>query len=337
MGTKPVDDDAASGNTVDPLVQLRRLLSHLEDDELDLDAIDGEFYWRCCRRDVHIEAAKFAALITSINQEGIGTQPERIREQAEAVGNTINRLLNRFEPENPHIGRLLFQREGGTWTKLRDGRVISYPTGPKNPLGPIPIRGWEDRIELRVLSNRWTGADVEARIIAYVAGPDSGYGDWQKRPWLEAESSTESAVVRVAFAFAPAGSQSIGLALHVEPPTLALPHVIVTVAPPFPPPGTIATLYDDIVLRQRRWHERLAGIPTRQEKRVALRTWAIGLLVGAGRKTALAIREVSAILGEDEISQVQFTEDRHRLVERVPEAQPFLYAKPPRRAVAQNR
>jgi hypothetical protein len=32
----------------DPLTCLRRLVPHLNDDDLDLNAIDGEFYWRCC-------------------------------------------------------------------------------------------------------------------------------------------------------------------------------------------------------------------------------------------------------------------------------------------------
>jgi hypothetical protein len=187
------------------------------------------------------------------------------------------------------------------------------------------------------LSNRWTGADVEERIVAYLTDPQYGHGDWSRRLWFGPTASTESVVVRVAFEFAPAGSEVIDVFPRSEPLKFVQPHVVVTVAPPLPPAGTIAKLYDDIVLAQRQWHKDLAGAPTQQEKRVALRTWAIGLLVGAKRKTSYAISDVCEALGENWISEVQFTKDRRRLVERVPEAEQFLYDKPPRRPFADNR
>lgn len=337
VGTKAPENDANSANSADPLVQLRRLIPYLDDEELDLDAIDGEFYWRCCRRDLHIEVENLVALVYSFDRVEIEVSNEQKLEQAQAIENAIDHLVSRFEPEDPHIARHLFQTEGWTWIRLRDGRLTEYPTGPANPLGPPPSDAQEDRVELRIVSNRWTGADVEERIMAYLKDPQFGHGGWSRQHWPGTEPSTDSMVVRVAFEFAPAGSEVFDMFRRSQPPTLALPHIVVTVAPPIPPAGAIAKLYDDIVLGQHRWHERLTGSPTRQEKRVALRTWAVGLLVGSGRKTSLAIRDVSEVLGEEEISQVQFTEDRRRLVELVPEAQPYLYAKPPRRSLAQNR
>ena len=99
---------------------------------------------------------------------------------------------------------------------------------------------------------------------------------------------------------------------------------------PFPPAGVIAILYDVIARDQHRWHERLPGEANRQQRRTAVRTWAVGLLVGAGVKTNLAIEKVAEVMGTDEDgsgdSQVRFIQTRKDLVARVPEAEAFLYA-----------
>jgi hypothetical protein len=189
---------------------------------------------------------------------------------------------------------------------------------------------------MRVFSNRWTGVDVEKRITSYVSDAQhSGGRDDRVEP--RPETSLESVVIDVTFSFSPAGTEVTHPAPTIGVLKIAAPHIVVVVGLPLPPAGTIANLYDNNVRRERQWHERLTGAPVRQEKHVALRTWATGLLVASGCKTRDAMRDVCAIIGEDEVTQVQFTEDRLRLVERVPEAKPFLYAKPPRRSSAHDR
>jgi hypothetical protein len=281
-------------------------MSHLDDDELDLDGIDGEFFWRCCQYDI------WSAI-------------ERTRAIAHSTGR--HHLLAMQVTEDDVIVAFDLSRFGPSgWLKLRDGLVTHYFPSEGDPLG-APRNSGEHagRVELLVFSNRWTGADIEERIRSYITDPNRGIDDDGRRCWF---GQAESIFVRVAFTFVPAGNAA---------PTpfrsfrrFVRPHVVVVVGAPFPPAGTIAKLYDDNVVAKEQWDKLLAGTPKQQEKRVALRTWAVGLLVGSGHRTARAIRDVSDVLGEEEISQVQFTEDRRRLVERVPEAQPFLYAKPPR-------
>lgn len=343
MGTIPTATTEESISVEEILDVLQGLIRHLHDDMLDLDAIDGEFYWRCCRKDFHADLAQALALLPNYGEcegyeEALVTPQEleaeaaHERAQFEAFERAMKQLVIRYEPDDPLIEQHLYQQEGWDWIRLREGRMTHYPAGPKNILG-TRLNMVEDRLELRVLSSRWTGKEVESRLRTHLDNPF--LGDRNRQQWTGATPLTDQSVIRVAFEFAHAGSEVVDFSRRwVEEwpaPTLALPHVVVTVAPPFPPEGTIARLYDDIVLGHHRWHERLAGTPARQEKRIALRTWAIGLLVGAGNNTARAINDVAALLGEGAISQVQFTEDRQRLVDRVPEAQPYLYAKPPRR------
>jgi hypothetical protein len=323
MATVPSTSDLIPRLAADPLGQLRRLLSFLDDDDLDLDAIDGEFYWRCCRRDLWDEIEGLKALLQDAraHRREDGLQSE----QGQAALDAFRRLVTQFQPDDPNIMKHLLGPAG--WVRLRDGQAMLY-VDDSQPLKRPPYReGWEERVKLRVFSNRWTGTDVEERIVSSVANPGTSYGDWMRRCWFGPE---DVVAVRVAFEFAPAGTEVRDLDPSEEPLRLSLPHIIVTVAPPFPPAGAIARLYDDIVRGERQWHKRLAGAPTPQVKRVALRTWATGLLVGSGRKVDHAISDVCAVMNEPEVTSVQFTKDRLRLVARVPEAGRYVYDKPPR-------
>jgi hypothetical protein len=328
MQTVPPDDAADAANSPDPLIQLRRLLLHLDDDDLDLDAIDGEFYWRCCRRDLHAEVEKLVALISAFDPDATGPLTPEERAQAEVLLSAIDEVVRRFEPEHPLIGHFLFGTGDWRWIRLRDGRLTSYRAGPQDRLGSPPPGEREDRVELRVLSNRWQGAEVEARLRSYLDEPNNGLSVRSLRRWFD---PGEDVAVRVSFEFAPSGTIGRDDYPLRAPPTFARPQIVVTMAPPLPPEGVIARLYDAVVIQTHHWPDRLPGSASRQDTRLAARTWSIGLLVGAGQKTPYAISAVCDVLGEDWVSPVQFTEDRHRLVARVPEAQPYLYAKPPRR------
>jgi len=302
MKSVAAEDAADSPNSADPLVQLRRLIPHLDDEDLDLDAIDGEFYWRCCRPDIWSQVERYP----------VSTRGDWVSMHM------WDNIVDAFDPEER-------RRDPASWVRLRDGLVTRYMTGAQDPLGVLAGSEQEQRVELRVFSNRWSGAGVEQNIVSYLTDLERRANDGIRELWFK---PGESEVIRVAFTFVPTGSEATKPFRSLA--RFALPHIVVVIGLPLPAAGTIAKLYNEIVLEKRQWGELLTGVPTQQEKRVALRTWAVGLLVGRGHGTIKAMREVCTVLGTPEVTSVQFTDDRRRLIERVPEAQPFLYNKPPR-------
>jgi hypothetical protein len=104
-----------------------------------------------------------------------------------------------------------------------------------------------------------------------------------------------------------------------------LPFIMVTVALPAPPKGILALAYDGIVRDQKQWHLDLPGGASKQEKEVAIRTWATGLLIATGVHSAVAQTEVAKATNREVVSHVRFGEDRKRLIVRVPEAAAYLY------------
>ena len=104
-----------------------------------------------------------------------------------------------------------------------------------------------------------------------------------------------------------------------------LPFIMVTVALPAPPKGILALAYDGIVREQQRWHRELPGGASKQEKEVAIRTWAVGLLMADGMRAADALGVVATATNRHVVSHVRFGEDRKRLIMRVPEAAAYLY------------
>ncbi len=312
------------------LSTLERLAGHL--DEIDLDAIDGEFYWRCCRIDLLLAVDNLTASVNRIS----GRERGRLTEAETGVLDAYDGLLNRFQPQFPNLDHHL---EHADWVRLRDGWVSMCQTAATPPFD-VGSRGFPwgvgsaTRVELRVFSSGWTGAVVEQRIQSYIANPTLAES-WGERFEPRPKRPAQSVSVHVDFRFVAAGAEVDVYRLNSSGSStlpLALPHVLVHVGLPLPAPGIVAGLYDAVVIGDKKWNAALLGNANRQEKRVALRTWAVGLLLAAGRKVDTAMREVCAALQEPEVTQVQFVEDRRRLVERVPEAQPYLYQRPPRGA-----
>ena len=113
------------------------------------------------------------------------------------------------------------------------------------------------------------------------------------------------------------------------------PYIEAVIGLPLPPPGVIALNYDAVVRKHHRWHESLPYEANRQAKKSAIRTWAVGLLVGMGEDTDAAMRVFCDKIDPErcEVSQDKFTRDRKLLLERVPEATNHLYQRKPRGAV----
>lgn len=302
------------------LAVLADVRDHLDED--DLDTIDGEFYWRCCRPDV-IQA------VDSLRKRIRGLR-DRDRSAGDAYGVQTLRdyeaLRTRYQADFPNVLDYLVM---GGRLALRD----AYPTRMSvRAYDPFCRRhfdvGSETLVELRVFSGAWSGSDVETRLRSYLLGP---WINKEERDRLEPEPSRppDSVAVRVALALVDQEQASDAFPRYGDI-DFTPPHVVVSVGLPLPPEGEIARMYDVIVRGDRRWHLRLGRGATRQEKRVAIRTWAAGLLVGSGGKTAKAIYEACNALNEEPVSEVQFSQDRVRLLARVPEASSYLRVKPAR-------
>lgn len=299
---------------------LERLTSNL--DPIDLDAIDGEFYWRCCRTDLLLAVEKLKELL----QEHRGRERGVLNEKGQSILDAYYQLLARFQPDFPNIQQHLVN---GDWIRLRDGGITHVQLGADRPFGFGLGRESATWVELRVTSAAWSGAAVEQRIRSYIDTPQVA-DNWGRRFDPSPPRPKGSVSVRADFQLVTPGDDSCSLDSVFGRAPLALPHILVWVGLPLPAAGVLASLYESVVIGDKKWNLELQGVANRQERRVALRTWAVGLLVAGGRKTNLAMAEVCALLGEPEVTQVQFTEDRRRLVERVPEAKPFLYQRTPR-------
>lgn len=299
---------------------LERLASDL--DAVDLDAIDGEFYWRCCRTDLLLAVEKLKGALHEYRRRERGV----LNEKGRSVLDAYHQLLARFQPELPN---LLDRLVGNDWIRLRDGGIAHVQRKVDRPFGVGLDTESATWVGLGVVSPAWSGATVERRIRSYIGNPRIA-DQWGRRFDPAPPRPEGSVAVRAEFQLVAPGDDLWHLNSLFGGAPLALPHILVWVGLPLPAEGVLASLYEAVVIDDKQWNRELRGVANRQECRVALRTWAVGLLVAGGRKTNLAMAEVCALLGEPAVTQVQFTEDRLRLVERVPEAKPFLYQRSPR-------
>jgi hypothetical protein len=302
--------------------------------ETGLEEIDGDFYWYCCRADL------LESLRTCRTQYPSFTDP----------------IPDHTSP----AAQLLYLRHALAWAvRLRDifdELFDSYPlpvferliTGAPVPVRvPEAFRCWEDDgtvCRVRVYSGVTTGAEVEQalRDLERQYG-GSAWGEpglaIDRDEWvLPPDNPPRSPRGRI-LALRNGDPNVVCLAKFVEfhlvegpaysgeREPVCFPYVEVVVHSPPPPPGTIAHDFDQVVCEDRQWHLRLPGAGTTQEKEVALRTWGVGLLMGCGLGFDEAMRRVCEQMETPEVSQACFGNDRRRLLERVPEAQPYLYAR----------
>lgn len=334
MQPLPLDPDRRLGRSLPklhPPTRRSRVLALAADlaDDLevtDLDAVDGEFFWRCCRADL-LEAAEALVKgrprpIGASTPRGDGSShDDDVLDARVAPMGVFDHLRDglRFAGDflalADEVARLY---PGVVWRRLLDGERVAmraaeaevrHPDGRGGP-------GEGARLHLRVFSGAWAGAQVEdelrrlaearARRVVAVPGPAAG-----------------EVAVRLAFSFVGAGRDPDGASEDGRPRP---PHVEVVAPFPLPPTGVVAREYDALVRGELRWHLGLPGGGSRQEKEVALRTWAVGLLVAAGEPFGDAMHAVAGVAAVIPVSQARFGQDRRRLVERVPEAEAYVFA-----------
>jgi len=303
---------------------LADLAAHLG--PLALDDVDGEWYWRCCRTDLLDQLDDTLARHPSLADPEPRPDPRRMHDY---LGFMRLRAWNVLRVER-EVERLY---PSSVWERLMDGDRV-----PMRPPDVATVRYDHAHYLLaRVFSGAWDGAHVEGALrSAYDEAVDRAVGTALGED-ESGETESAGAAQSGASRAPPHGGVSVQVdfSLVDDPrhadaafgPAIRVPYVQVEVHLPLPPKGTIAREYDAIVRAHRRWHQLLPGGTSRQEKEVALRTWAVALLVAQGDRFPEAMRIVSMQAGVSEVSQARFGHDRQRLIERVPEAEPYLFAR----------
>ena len=282
---------------------------------VDLDAIDGEFFFRCCHRG-------FDGII--------GTIRDRLRGADDGAVFRAALDLHTSEYRVPLEVALAYLSSDGARLRLRDPdlKVEKRVEGP--PDEPIFV---PDHIRMKVFSGATTGRDVarmicgadpfpaprptdttvEVRFKFRIVNADPGS--------LEAKDFHAAGMV-----FWDVFSDASGHGCRWERrDSPGAPYVEVAAWPPLPSATVIELTYDEEVRRRRGWHKLLLGASA-QEPWGALRTWTIALLMkqvdmGFGLAHHAWCQHVGA---SEDLSSQRYHQERDRLFSRVPEAERFL-------------
>lgn len=305
-------------------------------DAIDLDVIDGEFYWRFCRQDLFPAIERLVGDAKALISRFDGAAGrEGVLEWRAAWDEVWLGFTGRFAGELPNVVDYIFD---GGWLRLRDAHFVWSHEYTTDLFGRFPMeKDVESRATIRVFTRGWSGAEVERRLRAWMTRdhPDPR----QRAPWERWREGARTApwpdhAAAVSATFRLVRDEAAEPWLPGGRPPFAAPHVVVTTALPLPPDGVIARLYDAIVREQHSWHEQLLGAANADDARRALRTWALALSMKAGLTYLDAARRVGALLNPDdpdEVSYPQFQEDRAALIERLPkDAEPYLRVRPAR-------
>jgi hypothetical protein len=289
------------------------MLEELADDleRVDLDTIDGEFYWRCCRVDLIDQVERICA--SPLREKRHVERDDRRYEEAEDAFGFLRQGLRRAKLVRDMATNAADLYPRAVWRRLLEGeRVAMRAAEVTKHQDDLTASGL--MLRLRVTSGAWTGADVEAELRRQASTVIGSL--------LNSDEHMLADDVGVSVRFSLIASTP-------EKSTNATPSVEVSVPYPLPPKDAIAREYDALVRGEMAWHLRLPGGGTRQEKETALRTWAVGLLMAAGAPFGSAMDLASQRASLAEVSQTRFGQDRQRLLERVPEALDFIYARAP--------
>jgi hypothetical protein len=302
------------------------LLDDLAEDlnAIDLDTIDGEFYWRACRIDLMEQVQRLCADRHKPIQSTISDIDKP--EEPDAVLGFLRQGLRHANALYATEAKVAALYPRSVWRRLLEGERVAMRAAEAEVRGDGTGEG--RTLYVKIYSGAWTGSDVEAEVRRQ---------DPDRLQWLDGDSDrkgTGNAVrLSVDFSFSDEADTT------QAPVELTQRHRFVTVGIPLPgpPPGVIRREYEALVCEQQEWHRRLPGGGSRQDKEVAIRTWAVGLLVADGMRFPEAMRLVSKRDQIGEVSQARFGQDRQRLVERVPESNPYLFVKrnPPSSAALQ--
>ena len=296
----------------------QRILTLLDDlvDELellDLDTIDGECYWRGCRLDLLERVEALCATGPRSTPEDRFTHDDH--EEPEEALVFLRQGLRRANALHAIEAKAASLYPRAVWRRLLEGERLAM----RSAEGEVHTSGTGAKtLFLKIFSGAWRGAEVEAEVRRQ---------DPDRSNWLDGGvgPDTSDEDVRLAVTFALASEARARVAPSFDPPRV--PYVVVTLPLPGPPAGVIGREYDALVCGDKGWHRHLPGGGTRQDKEVALRTWAVGLLMLHGMGFGEAMRVVCQRARLVEVSQTRFGQDRKHLIARVPEADRYLFTK----------
>ncbi len=265
-------------------------------DELTLDEVDGEFFYRTL--------PEFAETVAEARQRCLGwvnSTPPEVRWADVAAVERDWGLVQPGAVGHVVVGRRLRMREPEVQGGFRFDRVTQ--------------RLVFDRVRIEVRSSDWTGADL-ARCYEEWAAPLEEFLQHRRDPnqcttGLKFTYREEQLVV------GPKGA--------VRKPACVLACIDV----PALSAQTIAVNFDAQVRDYWQWHRCLPSPAPRADILARVRTWGIGLLMGAGWSFDRAWSRVADLLAvpEDGLSQEADRQHRQRLMADVPEAKNRLTAR----------
>jgi len=305
-----------SARPPDPRQRILAVLDDLTDDleVIDLDTVDGEFYWRACRLDLLDRVEGFCKVgLKPASSDSLDYDAHQNPDDALAILRQEVRRANVVYATEAEAASL-YPR--AVWRRLLEGERLAMRAAEavvRNSGGDGGMT-----LYLKIFSGAWTGAEVEAEVRRQ---------DPDRSMWLDSGGPKDEPDGDVRLAIDFAFADEARARAEADGDSSRFPFVLVTIPLPGPPAGVIAREYKALVCDQRGWHLGLPGGGTRQEKEVALRTWAVGLLMTHGMGFGEAMQIVCQGVGPVEVSQTRFGQDRKRLVERVPEAAPYLFAR----------
>jgi hypothetical protein len=322
------------------LALTKSLVDDLE--SVDINVIDGEFYWRICRDDLldpisqlaasiapHIvDAGKYNDQLDDVQRQEIDEYTRRL---AELDDETQERLIERFKLALK--AEELFSAGRPSVEQLPESVWEYYSTRRRIPMrAPLRIAFGEGGhvIEVRVYSRGVIGAALDDFIRSFPGRrylprdpePRSGTAldDLLMQETAPQPVSVSSLHLDFALVTARAAPPQPESSTQLED----LPYVYIRLRRPIPPQGVISTAYDKIVRDWHQWHLQLPGAESLQDKTVVIRIWAIGLLMREGNSFQRTLRELEPLMGYLDLSQEADRQARNRLLERVPEARACL-------------
>jgi hypothetical protein len=323
VGTEP-NVRVVSNRRMSDLLDLVRRFAH-DLDSVELTHIDGEFLWLWCFPEVLpiLEELKSIHAIgpwlyrdeLEADQLGIVNAPPiegrprwwPFRDEASAC------MYHRYLDLNHDAAKIIPATVVGA---ILNGLPVTL-----RPMNIIFNQDFKDgrlfySVSVLVYSSAATGADVEQAL-------DQAVQEFA----IELAKSKHPSFHNVRASFFPVFNVEQLQPLVSSPIALGvrLPCIAVHVPLPWYSRGGVGREYDVVVRSEQKWHLLLPDAEaTRQDKEVALRTWGVGLLCGMGQRFGPAMRRVCEAGHLLEVSQTRFGTDRKKLIQRVPEAEPFL-------------